>query len=176
MRRRLDPETYHGGRILCGSAAHFQGHERDVMFLSVVHTGGDGPLRTIQDLDTKKRMNVAASRARDQMWVVHSLNPRDDLQPDDLRRLLIEHAEDPTARSRQNERVAARTESEFERRVADQLIRAGYRVHPRWKVGAYKIDLVVEGTSKRLAVECDGDRYHTAVKEKTTTAGSCVIA
>jgi superfamily I DNA and/or RNA helicase len=101
LRQRLDPETYARHRILCGSAAHFQGDERDVMFLSVVHVGGDGPLRMIQDADAKKRFNVAASRARDQMWVVHSLDPKQDLQPDDLRRRLIEHAEDPTAISRQ---------------------------------------------------------------------------
>ena len=34
---------------------------------------------------TKKRYNVAASRAQDQMWVVHSLDPLYDLKPGDLR-------------------------------------------------------------------------------------------
>ena len=55
------------------------------MFLSMVHTGGDGPLRMTDSDDAKKRFNVAASRARDQMWVVHSLNPKIDLKPGDLR-------------------------------------------------------------------------------------------
>jgi hypothetical protein len=27
-------------------------------------------------------------------------------------------------------------------------------------VGSFRIDLVVEGNGKRLAIECDGDRYH----------------
>jgi very-short-patch-repair endonuclease len=53
-----------------------------------------------------------------------------------------------------------RTESLFEREVLRRLVRAGYRVTPQWKVGARRIDLVVEGNSKRLAVECDGDRFH----------------
>ena len=39
----------------------------------------------------KQRYNVAASRARDQLWLVHSLDPRRDLQAGDLRRRLIEH-------------------------------------------------------------------------------------
>jgi hypothetical protein len=31
-------------------------------------------------------------------------------------------------------------------------------------VGHYRIDIVVEGLTKRLAVECDGDRYHPLEK------------
>jgi len=46
-----------------------------VVFLSVVDTptGGTLPFRDQQMF--KQRFNVAASRARDQMWVVHSLDP-----------------------------------------------------------------------------------------------------
>jgi very-short-patch-repair endonuclease len=161
LRSKMEHAEYARRRILCGSAAQFQGDERDVMFLSVVHTPQDGPLRMRDDDDTKRRFNVAASRARDQMWVVHSLDPKTDLKPGDLRRRLIEHAEDPGAIARQIVSISQRVESEFERLVGERLTRAGYRVHPQWKVGAYRIDLVVEGTSeRRLAIECDGDRYH----------------
>ena len=31
---------------------------------------------------------------------------------------------------------------------------------PQFHVGAYRIDLVVTGNGRRLAVECDGERYH----------------
>jgi very-short-patch-repair endonuclease len=54
-----------------------------------------------------------------------------------------------------------RTESPFEAEVYRLLVSRGYRVHTQWKVGAYRIDLVVEGEDrKRLAIECDGDRWH----------------
>ncbi|MZP29763.1 DUF559 domain-containing protein [Heliobacterium undosum] len=43
-----------------------------------------------------------------------------------------------------------------------RLLLAGYKVTPQWKVGAYRIDMVVEGAGRRLAIECDGDKYHTA--------------
>lgn len=33
-------------------------------------------------------------------------------------------------------------------------------VSRHWHVGAYRIELVVEGDGARLAIECDGDRYH----------------
>jgi very-short-patch-repair endonuclease len=44
------------------------------------------------------------------------------------------------------------------------LVAAGYRVSPHWKIGKFRIDLVVEGDGKRLAIECDGDRYHPLEK------------
>lgn len=53
-----------------------------------------------------------------------------------------------------------RSQSSFEREVMKQLETAGYNVAAQWKVGSFRIDLVVEGNGKRLAIECDGDRYH----------------
>lgn len=162
--RHLSPEQYESHRILCGNAAHFQGDERDVMFLSVVDTSQGVPLPMRDRPMFKQRFNVAASRARDQMWVIHSLDPKTDLKPGDLRRRLIEYAQDPWEILRTIEEAGSRVESEFERQVMARLVRAGYCVHPQWKVGAYRIDLVVEGGGRRLAVECDGDRYHPIEK------------
>jgi very-short-patch-repair endonuclease len=160
LRTYIPPDLYEGHRLLCGTPAQFQGDERDVMLLSVVDTptGTTLPFRDQQMF--KQRFNVAASRARDQMWVVHSLNVKTDLRAGDLRRRLIEHAEDPEALLRGLEDKERRTESPFERDVMRKLILAGYQVTPQWKVGSRRIDLVVEGNGRRLAVECDGDRYH----------------
>ena len=98
LRQRLEPAEYKRRQILCGDAAQFQGDERDVMFLSVVDfPPADPPLPMRQEGPKKvfkKRFNVAASRARDQMWVVHSLNHETDLKPGDYRTPLIEHAID----------------------------------------------------------------------------------
>ena len=164
LRARLFPEEFERRRILCGTAAQFQGDERDVMFLSVVDTAEDGPLPLREQQMFKQRFNVAASRARDQMWVVHSVSPQKDLKQGDLRRRLIEHALDPSTLMRLLDEKGRRVESEFERLVMRRLITAGYRVTPQWKVGAFRIDLVVESNEKRLAIECDGDRYHPIEK------------
>jgi very-short-patch-repair endonuclease len=94
------------------------------------------------------------------MWVVHSLDPAVDLQAGDLRRRLIEYVQDPSAVIRTLEREEPRVESELERQVLHRLVNAHYRVRAQWKVGYKRIDLVVEGGGKRLAVECDGDRSH----------------
>lgn len=98
------------------------------------------------------------------MWVVHSLDPRLDLKPGDLRRELIEHAEDPSVKARALQQVERRVESELDRQVAQRLIQLNYRVRPQWQVGHYRIDLVVEGAGRRLAIECDGDRWHPPEK------------
>ena len=45
--------------------------------------------------------------------------------------------------------------------VFDELVARGYRVSPQVRAGGFRIDLVVEGIDdRRLAIECDGDRYH----------------
>ncbi|HHV53902.1 MAG TPA: DUF559 domain-containing protein [Firmicutes bacterium] len=159
LRQRLTPDTYECYRILCGTPPQFQGDERDVVILSLVDGPGDGPLAMRDDDRWKKRFNVAASRAKDQMWVVYSLDPARDLKPGDLRRRLIEYALNPGAFGRETELEERRAESEFENEVMRRLVVAGYRVRSQWPVGYYRIDLVVEWGDKRLAIECDGDRY-----------------
>lgn len=173
--RHISPEEYLDRRILCGTAAQFQGDERDVMFLSVVDVASGGPLPLRDQQVFKQRFNVAASRARDQMWVVHSLDFRNDLKAGDLRKGLIEHAEDPLALVRALEKGEQRPESELEKAVLSRLVRAGYRVVPQWRVGYYRIDLVVEAGGKRLAIECDGDRYHPPEKLAEAMARQAVL-
>ncbi|MGA2000411.1 MAG: AAA domain-containing protein [Terriglobales bacterium] len=167
LRQRLEPAEYKNRRILCGQAAQFQGDERDVMFLSVVDSPPPEPPLPMRQEGPKKifkkRFNVAASRARDQMWVVHSLNYETDLKPGDYRRRLIEHAVDPEAWEREFERRAAQIDprsKEFEGGVLRLLMEKHFRVVPQYKVGSYRIDLVIVGSRKRLAVECDGERCH----------------
>lgn len=155
-------------RILAGISSEFQGDERDIMFLSMVDSPEmDGMLRTVSDgafEQTKKRYNVAASRARDQMWVVHSFDPDRHLRSADLRMQLLQHVRDPMATIRAFEAEEGKTESPFERAVLKRLTDAGFKVRTQWPVGYFRIDMVVEGGGRRLAIECDGDRYHPIEK------------
>jgi very-short-patch-repair endonuclease len=160
----LDPKEYEKRRIQCGTPSQFQGDERDIIFLSVVEGPSEkgGPVRLLSEDGrndmTRKRYNVAASRAKDQMWVVHSLNPEIDLKPDDIRLRLIKHAMNPSVDK--NEEKLKTAESDFEKQVMNMLLNQGYRVTPQWNVGAYRIDMVVEDGEKRVALECDGE-WHT---------------
>lgn len=180
LRRYMSPTEYMRRRVLCGDPAQFQGDERDVMFLSMVDTPGEGgplPMRGEEGHDQmfKKRFNVAASRARDQIWVIHSLDPEVDLKQGDLRRRLILHARDQHVRNIEIKAQEQHIESVFEKQVFDRLVRAEYRVKTQWRVGAYRIDLVVEGAGKRLAIECDGDRWHPQEKLEEDMARQAIL-
>jgi len=167
LRLRMDPSEYKRRDILCGDSAQFQGDERDVMFLSVVDSPPEQPPHVMrQDGPTKifkKRFNVAASRARNQMWIVHSLNHETDLQVGDYRRRIIEHALDPGAWERELQQRSARVDPRskvFQGVVLRRLMERGYNVTAEFSAGAYSIDLVVTGNGRRLAIECDGEQFH----------------
>lgn len=165
----IDSREREDRRIQASISGGFQGDERDVIFLSLVESAPDDTsvLRRTGDgafEQTKKRYNVAASRARDQLWVVHSFDPKLNLRPGDLRYELLRHVEDPQATLRAFDNEGNKVESPFEREVLKRLCAAGYKVKSQWQVGYFRIDLVVEGGGKRLAVECDGDRWHPVEK------------
>lgn len=152
-------------RILCGEPPHFQGDERDVVFMSIVDSRKDsGPLACIRaDANMnlwRKRYNVAASRAKDQLWVVHSLDAANDLQSEDIRKLLLDYTSDPASFISEIQAVERRAESPFEKEVANALMSRGYHIVPQYSVGAYRIDFVVMYHGKKVALECDGERYH----------------
>ena len=83
-------------RLRVGTPESFQGTERDVVFLSMVVAvdGGGRSAETFED--ARRRYNVAASRARDQVWLFHSVH-LDDLSPEDLRYRYLEFASGPLA-------------------------------------------------------------------------------
>ena len=108
-----------------------------------------------------QRFNVAASRARDRMYLVHSVKAS-NLSEKDLRLTLLNHFNKPLESNKEEVEVMIdQCESNFEREVFSALVSRGYRVIPQVKTGAYRIDLVVEGENdNRLAIELDGDEYH----------------
>lgn len=162
---KLDPVILEERRILCGDASNFQGDERDVIFLSMVDSNeSDGPLRMTAfgaDDSTKKRYNVAASRAKDQLWVVHSLDVSKDLKQGDIRKTLLDYATEPSAIDITRQKATEEAESPFEKSVAKNLIEKGYQVVQQWPVGAYRIDMVIVDGQERVAIECDGERWHS---------------
>lgn len=163
--KHIDSKECAERRILCGTAANFQGDERDVIFLSVVDcANGEGPIRLQgygNDDANRKRYNVAASRAKDQLWVVDSLDTMNDLKPGDIRRQLIDFSLNPNSVQDINNRIEIYSESPFESSVAKYLSARGYHLLQQWKVGAYRLDMVVVCGNRKIAIECDGERYHS---------------
>jgi very-short-patch-repair endonuclease len=165
-------------RFVAGNPAQFQGDERDVVFLSMVDVPTDHPLPLQERASFKQRYNVASSRAKDQLWLVHSLDPRRDLQPTDLRRRLIEHVQNPAAAAEaapEPARARKRTPSAFETEVVAGLRAAGFQADTQVEVGGYRIDIVVSDGRRRVAIECDGDRVQALDRVADEMARQAVL-
>ena len=160
LKREIDHESMKSHKIECGDARTFQGKERDIIFLSMVVTPDQ--ISTLSAKMYEQRFNVAASRARDRVYLVRSVELEQLGPKDALRRNLIEHFSQPFRQDEVRQgKFRELCESDFEREMYDALTERGYRVTPQVKVGAFRIDMIVEGDNDtRLAIECDGDTYH----------------
>lgn len=176
---RLEADEISERRIVCGDAYSFQGDERHVIFLSMV-AARNRRIGALTKESDKRRFNVAASRAEEQMWLFHSVK-LNDLSSRCLRHELLNYCLHPEtqritlegldvdelqklAKSANKGRVKPPDpfDSWFEVDVFLAIVARGFRVIPQYRVAKYRIDLVVEGLSSRLAVECDGDEVHGA--------------
>ena len=160
LAERIDPLVRERRKLRVGKAADFQGDERDIVFLSLVVAE---PRRAITDLRTQRIFNVAASRARDQMLLFHSVGP-EVLSSIDLRHSLLSYVLNPPPSLPVEDladvaadRPHAAFDSLFAQQVFLRIAERGYRMIPRFEVNGRRIDLVVVGANGRLAVECDGD-------------------
>jgi very-short-patch-repair endonuclease len=155
---RVDVSELERRKFACGDAYVFQGSERDIMFLSMI--ADHSRHHALSGQVFEQRFNVAASRARDRMYLVRSVK-LSELSLSDLRRTLVEHFSAPPEDANAEKSLIDHCESGFERDVYSSLVDLGYRVTPQVKSGSYRIDMVVEGANDmRLAIECDGDEFH----------------
>lgn len=167
---RIDIAEVEKRRLRVGGPPDFQGDQRDVVLLSLVVAN---PPRIAGSRDQRRRFNVAASRARDQLWLFTSV-PAHRLDPRDLRHSLLTWMLDPAVVDphqiglddvRPDQRHQS-FDSLFEQRVFLRIRDRGYHVIPQVPVGGGKrIDLVVSGAKSRLGVECDGRRWHSTPEQ-----------
>ncbi len=162
IQKECSPEDIVKHQITCGDAFTFQGKERDIIFLSMVVTKDNN--RAMTNKGMQQRFNVAGSRARDRMYLVRSIEIDELSLADELRIKLIQHFMHPFGQDEvRTKTLRELCESPFELEFYDLLTEQGYKVTPQVKVGSFRIDMVVEGyNDARLAIECDGDRYHNA--------------
>ena len=169
--KRISAVDIEKHKILCGNSASFQGDERDVMFISLVDSSEENKaLRLVgEGIDgaTRKRYNVAISRAKDQLWVVHSID-KNSLKEGDLRKELFEYIDsvkENVFEKPLNENLII---SDFENEVVKHLLEKNYTVKQQWKVGSYNIDIVAIYGDKKVAIECDGKTSNYTEAETIT--------
>ena len=167
VNEKIDPREKEAREIICGTSAEFQGDERDVILMLLCETKEPGSsLRLLKpeyngDMPMK-RYNVAVSRAKDQLWILHSFDPATQLGHKDIRSHLFAWIKACSTPEGKTEQIRELADSEFEVQVAQSLIAKGYKIEQQHKVGKFRIDIVVYGENAAVAVECDGDRYHSS--------------
>lgn len=156
---RISPIDVVARKIAIGPPPVFQGRERDIMLVSMVL--GPGDRAAANRADMHQRFNVALSRARDRMYLFRSV-AETEFREDSLNGKVIGHFKQPFRQdTKKVQALRERCESGFEFEMFDELVKRGFRVEPQVPCGGYRIDFVVEGKEgRRLAIECDGDRFH----------------
>lgn len=150
-----------------------QGDERDHMILSV----GFGPTPAgavpnnfgpINQERGERRLNVAVTRARQSMTVVHSIRP-DQIRSQGagarMLRRYLEFAANPTVAFEAEVSGTGEPESPFEEAVLAALRSQGHQAESQIGVSGYRIDLGIrseDGDGFDLGIECDGATYHSS--------------
>ena len=160
-------------RFFVKNLENVQGDERDHMILSIGYgptPAGAVPNRfgPINRDGGERRLNVAVTRARQSMTVVHSLRAEDitSEQPGarQLRRYL-EYVRNPEGALESETTGTGEPESPFEEAVLAAMRSRGHRVDAQVGVSGYRIDLAIrseDGERFDLGIECDGVTYHNS--------------
>jgi len=161
-------------RFFVKNLENVQGDERDHVILSV----GYGPTTASGAVPNRfgpvniegghRRLNVAVSRARRSMTVVHSLRPEDihsEMQGAKLLRRYLEflRSGEASIEGAVDRSAGGEAESPFEDAVGRALTQRGYRIQRQVGCAKYSIDMAVlseDGSGFDLAIECDGAAYH----------------
>lgn len=166
--KRIPATEIENHKILCGNSASFQGDERDIMFISLVDSSEENKsLRLVGEGvegAIRKRYNVAISRAKDQLWIVHSID-KNNLKEGDLRKELFEYIDSLKENVFDKTAIENITASDFENEVARHLSEKNYTVKQKWRVGSYDIDMVAIYDDKKIAIECDGKTLNHTEEE-----------
>ena len=169
-----------------------QGDERDIIIFSIGYakdTEGKfvNLFGSLSMAGGENRLNVAITRAKQQMIIVCSIDPSEIKKTSTnpgpfLLRQFLEYSKATSNLDKSgvaevlaeldkpavtdNDNNTLEFDSMFEQKVYDRLVKYGYTIHPQVGASGYRIDLAVvhPNNSHRyvLAIECDGATFHSA--------------
>ena len=169
VQTRIDEAARLKHDLIVSNPDGVQGDERDIILFSLSY---DAQGMTQAQLSARQSdrdhvqgmLNVAFTRAREEIHVFHSA-PIDEFAMASgrgtLRDWLAYCAEIQQGARPNGIRTAPRADSEFEAQVSQALQAKGLRTIAQFPSCGYYIDLVAEKDDQRLAIECDGEIYHT---------------
>jgi very-short-patch-repair endonuclease len=164
------------GEFFINNLENVQGHERDVIVISIVYgrsSEGAPVFQRFGPINSKmghRRLNVLFTRAKQLVVLVSSMQSEDiKVEPSSTAGVIalknyLEYAR--SGRLEVGESSGRSFESPFEIEVAEQLTQLGHRIEPQVGVAGYFIDMAVRHPAAEdhyvLGIECDGATYHSA--------------
>jgi superfamily I DNA and/or RNA helicase/very-short-patch-repair endonuclease len=147
-------------RVLVNTIVKFQGDEKDIIIFSPVISDNnpDGILYYLRR--SEHLLNVAITRAKSKLIVVGNrdacLNAGIDIYRD-----FVYYIDNVINGNLNN--IEEKSESPYERILAQALSREGIRFHQQYIVGQYRLDFAIidETRNIKIDVEVDGKNYHT---------------
>lgn len=145
----------------------FQGDERDVIYYSLSYDAKGMQQSALSARQAEREhiqgmLNVAFTRARDEMHIFHTAEIEDFGMASGAGAIRdwLEHCERCSHISRPAPSPVSQAQSEFEAQVIRRLAERGVTVKAQYPSCGYFIDVVAEMDEKRIAVECDGELWH----------------
>lgn len=138
-------------KLVCGDPYRFQGDERDVVFLSMV-VASNQSLGVLSKETDRRRINVAASRARDQLFLFHSVE-LDELHPQCLRAKLLQYMQHPHIEKIEDSGQESYFDHHMVQSIYSWLDQQGYDVTTNEEYG----EIIVTGKNSRLSIHCIHD-------------------
>ncbi|WP_027410029.1 AAA domain-containing protein [Anoxybacteroides tepidamans] len=184
-------------RLFVKNIENVQGDERDIIIFSIGYAKNEegrvyNRFGTLGQQGGENRLNVAITRAKEQIHVVSSIEPNELnvsgskhdgpkllksyleyakavslVNREEIERILTELNENKNTK-KQNTNLMF--DSPFEEQVYNQLTEIGYKVDTQVGMSGYRIDLAVVHPNNPqkyiLGIECDGAMYHSSASAK----------
>lgn len=156
LRDKIGDEEITKRKIVCGDAYSFQGDERDIMFLSMVVANNIKYTVLNRESDIR-RFNVATSRARNQIWVFHSVD-LEDLNKECVRYKLLDYCKNYDKYKREEKVIENIFYSTLQKDIYSILKSNGFNPLSNVSLGNYTIDLVLENGKDKIAILCQDEK------------------
>ena len=149
-------------KVKAGTSSEFQGDERDVIALFMLvapklENEEEYKFASLSSQENDRSFNVAMSRAKEQVILVHSVK-LEELNPACNRYALLNYCINYD--KKEDIETEKLFKNNFEKDIYNSLNSEKIKLIPKYEIGEFTLDFIVENDKgNKIAIMCDGDEY-----------------
>ena len=149
-------------KVKAGTSSEFQGDERDVIALCMIvstklDTGEEYKFASLSAQENDRSFNVAMSRAKEQVVLIHSVK-LEELNTNCNRYKLLNYCLNYD--KKEEIQIEKLFNNKFEKDIYNSLNSEKIKLIPKYKIGDFVLDYIIENDKGyKIAISCDGDEY-----------------